>query len=248
MDKEVLDRIKRVSNAPNVISGSTPVISFGDFTQSSVVTLSINPSSKEFLKGSDLIPLGKKRLVDFEILGKSHDEKITDNDADRIWKGCKDYFLPTSNPYQWFDDLESILKMSDISYKSGTASHLDLVQSATFPAWRALPLNVQRQLLKEDYEFFKYQVSYPRISAILINGRQVFEVAKMTPGFNLEIKERIEIKSGERTIPTHIFRGVGPNNKLVFGWTGTLKSLQISADERSSLYSKLADRLQSFLS
>lgn len=247
MDKQVLERIQRISKVDSVIPGSTPVISFGDFTQSGVVTLSINPSSKEFLAGSKLIEKGKKRLVDFDVLGLALNDDISEFDAEIIWKGCQDYFRSSGNPYSWFDDLELILNYSNLSYKNGTVSHLDLVQSATFPAWSDLPLEHQKQLLDEDYDFFKYQMSHPGISAILINGRQVYEVAKKTPGFNLKIQDRLELKSGENKISTTIFHGMGPNDKSVFGWTGTLKSLQISREQRDSLYRELGSRFNKFL-
>lgn len=248
MDKELLARILRAPRLPQVIPGSTPVVSFGDFTTSEIVSLSINPSSKEFLKGKDLLPFGQKRLVDFEVLKKNFQDAITEVDAEQIWEGCANYFAPDRNPYAWFDDLELILSFAGFSYRSGSASHLDLVQSATFPAWGVLPLQAQKQFLKEDYDFFRYQVSHPKINAILINGRQVYEVAKVTPGFNLQVEEKIVLKSGNRVIPTSIFTGLGPNNKKVFGWTGTLKSLRISSEERADLYEKLGIRLQSFLS
>lgn len=248
MDKEVVDRIVRTSQVSQVIPGSTPVVSFGDFTTANIVTLSINPSSKEFLKGLKLLPKGQKRLVDYEVLEAKLSKPLSEIDASKIWKGCQDYFSPSGNPYSWFDDLETILNVSGFSYRSGSASHLDLVQSATFPAWGVLPIAVQKQLLDEDYDFFKYQVSHPKINAILINGRQVYEVAKNTSGFNMEVQEKLDLKSGSRVIPTSIFRGKGPNNKKVFGWTGTLKSLRISSEERADLYEKLGIRLQAFLS
>jgi hypothetical protein len=62
MDKQIRDRISRPTDTKGVIPGSTPVISFGDFTKASVVSLSINPSSKEFLKGKGLLPPNEKRL------------------------------------------------------------------------------------------------------------------------------------------------------------------------------------------
>jgi hypothetical protein len=247
MDNQLLQRIRRPSNVPGVIPGSTPVVSFGDFTSARVVTLSINPSSKEFLKGKKLLPMGEKRLVDREVLGISPQQDISESDAEKVWEGCKNYFDEEANPYSWFNDLEVILNHANHSYFNGSASHIDLVQSATFPAWASLSPNTKEELLKEDYQFFKYQTAVSSIGTILINGRQVYEVAKKTIGFELEIKDRITLKSGNRTIPTSVFTGFGPNKKKVIGWTGTLKSLRIAADERDDLYSQLGKRLSSFL-
>jgi len=248
MDKQIRDRIMRPTQVQGVIPGSTPVISFGDFTKAKLVSLSINPSSKEFLKGKNLLPLSQKRLVDYESLGISTQDSISEFHVEKIWEGCCKYFDPDRNPYSWFDDLELILGHSSHSYFDGSASHVDLVQSATFPAWAELSPEIKNELLDADYEFFKYQTAYPSIEAIVINGRQVYDVAKRTPGFDLKVTDQILLKSGNRVIPTSIFTGVAPNNKRVFGWTGTLKSLRIDADERSKLYSNLGERLERFLS
>ena len=59
----------------DVVFGSTPVVSFGDFTKAKVATIGINPSSAEFMGKSasatlnGLLPEGKKRLADAETLG-----------------------------------------------------------------------------------------------------------------------------------------------------------------------------------
>lgn len=248
MDKQIRDRISRPTDTKGVIPGSTPVISFGDFTKASVVSLSINPSSKEFLKGKGLLPANEKRLVDRDVLGIGLNERLSEDHVERIWDGCCRYFDPDRNPYSWFNDLESILNYSDFSYFNGTASHIDLVQSATFPAWAQLTPQVKKELLEADYEFFKYQTALPSLEAILINGRQVYDVAKVTRGFDLKVIDQIFLKSGNRKIPTSIFTGVGPNNKKVFGWTGTLRSLRIDSNERVNLYTNLGERLEKFLS
>ena len=248
MDEQIRDRILRPTQIKCVIPGSTPVISFGDFTNARIASLSINPSSKEFLKGKDLLPLNQKRLVDRDVLGISAQDKISEAHVNKVWEGCCGYFSPDRNPYSWFDDLESILNYSHFSYFNGTASHIDLVQSATFPAWASLTPEIKRELLDADYEFFKYQTALPSLEAILINGRQVFDVAIRTRGFELKVVDQIFLKSGNRRIPTSVFTGVGPNNKRVFGWTGTLKSLRIDGNERASLYANLGERLEKFLS
>ena len=64
----------------DVVYGSTPVVSFGDFTKAKVATIGINPSSAEFMDKSasatsnGLLPEGKKRLADAETLGLISDD------------------------------------------------------------------------------------------------------------------------------------------------------------------------------
>ena len=53
-----------------IIPGTTPVISFGDFTTARVATLGIDPGARGVLSGGKLIPSAKKRPVAFEVLGR----------------------------------------------------------------------------------------------------------------------------------------------------------------------------------
>jgi hypothetical protein len=216
MDNQLLQRIRRPSSIPGVIPGSTPVVSFGDFTNARIVTLSINPSSKEFLKGKKLLPMGEKRLVDREVLGISPQQDISESDAEKVWEGCKNYFNEEANPYSWFNDLEVILNHANHSYFNGSASHIDLVQSATFPAWASLSPNTKEELLKEDYQFFKYQTAVSSIGTILINGRQWFLHSQglaafqtQLNGYCLWLQSRQEeylvwhTECSQRTLPCH---------------------------------------------
>jgi hypothetical protein len=241
MDNQILGRILRPSNSKTLIPGSTPVISFGDFTTASLASLSINPSSREFLQGSQLIKQPMKRLVDKEVLGLPLLDPLRENHAEAIWEGCRNYFSPRGNPLDWFDDLNEILGHVNRRYDDRDTCHIDLVQSATFPAWRGLDTVEKQCLLAEDYDFFKFQTSMPNLEVLLVNGRQVFEQLKITPGFDVNIVDLLYFDVLDKKVPTSLFRGTGPNGKLVLGWTGTLKSLHITNVVRKDLYGKLGN-------
>jgi hypothetical protein len=98
MHSEVLKRILQPEPKQFLVPGSTPVISFGDFTTANLLTLSINPSSNEFRTGSRLLPVEKKRLVDKELLGITNEEPIREFHAERIWDGCRDYSMAVALP------------------------------------------------------------------------------------------------------------------------------------------------------
>ena len=244
IDNQIVERIIKLPTSPTVIRGTTPVISFGDFTSSSLATLSINPSSREFLQGSKLIKTGKKRLVDKESLGIGLGEPLREEHAEAIWQGCRNYFGAHANPLDWFDDLNEVLSHISRKYDDRDTCHVDLVQSATFPAWRGLTQKDQQHLIDEDFDFFKYQTSMPNLEVLLVNGRQVLEQLKITPGFNVETVDVMFFDVADKKVPTSLFKGTGPNGKLVLGWTGTLKSLHISAPVRADLYSRLGEWLK----
>jgi len=74
----------------DVVYGSTPVVSFGDFTKAKVATIGINPSSLEFMDKSNsatsngLLPEGKKRLADAETIGLISVDPDDDDTAEYV--------------------------------------------------------------------------------------------------------------------------------------------------------------------
>lgn len=243
IENQILQRIIKVPSSSAVILGSTPVISFGDFTTSSFATLSINPSSREFLQGSKLISAPKKRLVDKESLNINLNALIREEHAEAIWQGCRNYFEPSSNPLDWFDELNKVLVHIDRKFDSRNTCHIDLVQSATFPAWGKLTQAETQKLLEEDFDFFKYQISLPNLQTILINGGKVFDQLKVTPGFEVEVVGHILFESGSKLVKNRLVKGKGPFGKTVIGWTFPLKSLHVSNPVRKDHYQKLGQWL-----
>ncbi|NDA83046.1 MAG: hypothetical protein EBY01_08350, partial [Actinobacteria bacterium] len=68
---ELFEEVYEISWGLNrlILEGSTPVISFGDFTKSSIATLGINPSPLEFInRRGHILNSSEKRLVDLESL------------------------------------------------------------------------------------------------------------------------------------------------------------------------------------
>ena len=239
MESEILNRILQPEPKKFLVPGSTPVISFGDFLTSDLLTLSINPSSKEFLSGSKLLSFGQKRLVDKEWLGIKNEDPIQELHAESIWLGCKNYFNKEGKPYEWFDDLDIVLNSIGRSYRDGRAAHVDLVQWATFPAWASIPRPVQMEMIKEDLEFLKFQIRQPNVEQIVINGREVFNVVRRIPDFQIEIVGEFKYQSGNKFKTNSLFLGSGPQNKRIIGWTSTLRALKVSNEERRRIYEKL---------
>ncbi len=161
-----------------VLSGSTPVVSFGDPARAEVATLGINPSKVEFIQNGVFLSGSSRRLATLESLGASDVAKLTDNQVLQVALECANYFRPDRNPYRrWFDRLDRLLRDAvDVSYYDGTACHLDLAQWATDPVWRGIENEDVRHLLLEDgLPHLREQLHGKNIRLVLLNGRTVID-------------------------------------------------------------------------
>ena len=240
INDKILERILQSEPRELITLGSTPVISFGDFTTANLATLSINPSSREFAFGGKLLPFGQKRLVDKEVLNIDLASPLQADHAETIWNGCINYFGPSGNPLSWFDELEKVLFGAGRGYSDGSTCHIDLVQWATSPAWSGIPEKVKQQLLIQDFDFFRWQVSQPNIQALVVNGRNPYEALKRTEGFALRDVGTYEYVVRDRKRSSILFDGHGPSGKRVLGWTGALGPMRVSSSERSRVYMHLS--------
>jgi hypothetical protein len=231
-------RIVRKSATPELaVPGSTVVTSFGDPSKAEIATLGINPSSKEFLRNSSqLYAGGKKRLVDFETLGLEFTASLSETHAEQILEGCLSYFSADSNPYMaWFGQLENlILNPLGFSYLNGSAVHLDLIQTATFPVWSNLTDSERKSLLDEDLEFLKFQLNAYPLKTILVNGRSAINQVNETGLIELEQVDEIVIDSNDKVSKSAIFKGELPNGSSVFGWTFNLQSMKATTEAKIS--------------
>lgn len=228
INEKIEQRVLTAPPSKSVISGSTPVISFGDFTTAKIATLGINPSSKEFLSGKNFLKKGKKRLADYESLGISKKELISKEHVEAIWLGCKNYFSASANPYMtWFGQLDQIIGHAGFSYLDGSACHLDLVQWATNPVWGNLSKREQGGLLAADLDFFLWQSEMPNIQLRLLNGRTAINSFIEFTEFKLHKVDQIKFKNGERIQPIDLFKGQGRHGEPILGWSINIQSARL---------------------
>lgn len=144
-----------------VVSGSTPVLSFGDASMATVATLGLNPSRMEFQnKHGDELSGPERRFETLASLGVADLVSASDEVLSRVVRACDAYF--SRNPYKrWFDHLLPMLQAVDASYYDGSACHLDLVQWATDPVWGKIrEPNTRERLLADDAEFLRQQLAW----------------------------------------------------------------------------------------
>jgi hypothetical protein len=178
--------IERAGRSPDarscVVSGSTPVVAFGDPVAATVATLGINPSSREFLDDSGgLLTGSRRRLATLTSLGVERHEDLNHHHGEIIVEACASYF--ERRPYRrWFDPLDRLLRGAlGVSYYDRTACHLDLVQWATDPLWSRLAAGIRSALLRQDAAFLRRQLGQPDLGVVIVNGRAVMEQVELPP-------------------------------------------------------------------
>jgi hypothetical protein len=147
-----------------VVTGSTPVVAFGDPLTATVATLGINPSWREFLADDGTLLHGRaRRLSTLLSLSADSTASLRPDQVRTVIAECAAYFRPNRNPYRrWFDPLDNILRTAlGASYYDDTACHLDVVQWATRPTWNRLSKDAREALLTEGYPTSKRYCGMP---------------------------------------------------------------------------------------
>lgn len=172
-----------------ILTDSLPIISFGDFTKSSYLTLAINPSSVEYGDNRGLAQLSKFHLDSWVSL--SDESLISDDQIYSIYEASSTYFDQGMKPYEWFDYPQITLKALGASYGHGLedatlgkshyekrASHVDLTPWTTHDPWQDVDKDIQDKLIRHNSEFLLDQLTDESIEIILILGGQALNLFK----------------------------------------------------------------------
>lgn len=236
--KQLEDRlILRILQAPPenapIVYGSTPVVSFGNPIKASVVTLGINPSHEEFQDSNkQILPFGKKRLVDHETLIGNSRDGITYEHAQEILQGCYRYF--DINPYEWFAEIERVvLKPFLCDYKGGSAAHLDIIQWATDPVWSKIE-NKQdcQKMLDDDSDFLRFQLGAYDFKYVLMNGKTVVEQVKSLHLVDLQEVGTVSFGNGDAR--SKVWRGEA-DGKIFLGWNFNIQRHETTERNKEDL-------------
>jgi len=231
---EVITRVsKAILPGLKIVPQSTPIVSFGRPHGALVATLGINPSRQEFTTAkAQLLATSKKRLTDRSALNALDDKGLTHKEATEVIDGCYSYFSPEKNPYKtWFRWMEEFaVRPAGASYFDGTACHLDLVQWATDPVWGTLDDQVKTQLLDEDIDFLRFQLTSYKFKFLLLNGRSVVDQFKSTGLALLEEIPSPPMRIGSNGCSFYV--GHYEQTK-VLAWTNNLPSKTRQANRES---------------
>lgn len=237
----VAERIRRpFPPGCHVVSGSTPVVAFGDARRAWAATLGLNPSRIEFEQGGVELT-GRSRR--FETLGSLRLRTLVDapdEDVARIFSRCTSYFQ--GNPYRrWFDPLDRVLAAVGASYYDNSACHLDLTQWATDPTWQKLPPAARERLVEEDVPFLRRQLETEAPRLLLLNGRRVLSEFARVFDVALDHAGRV----GDRSVVTQLYRA-RYRNLTIIGWSTNLQSsFGVTTSLRESIGRRVAELARS---
>jgi len=229
------------ANAP-IVSGSTPVVSFGDSTKARVATLGINPSFEEFQDSAKKnLDENSKRLVDHESLGGDFRHGLDENQASLVIEGCASYFQ--NRPFEWFNDIESVvLKPNGIDYKSGEACHLDVIQWATDPVWSKIENKADCQsLLQNDADFLKFQLTSQGYDFIFLNGDTVIKQVKSLGLFKVQLAGFTPFGHGPRK--SRLWLGELGSTKFI-GWNLNIQRHETTQSNKEALSEWIKQQVQ----
>ena len=229
-DNIIKDRIKKkIEPGMYIVPHSTPVIYFGDYNSARACTISLNPSNLEFVdKSGELLELDKERLCSRKTLKKTDNDYLTDEDAEKVLKCCKNYFGDRSYK-SWFGPFNKFVEhYGEYSYCKGTCVHLDLVQWATYEKWDKIREDIREKHLKNDLPILKYLLEKD-FEIMFLNGKTVIKNVCSRPCLNIKLEEK--------TIPftetqkVTIYYGKYNNIKVV-GWNLYLQSAACAGKEK----------------
>jgi len=173
-------------SAAKVIPWSSPIPSFGDLSRSTVATLGLNPSNREFVDvtGKEL----DGNLRRFHTLKSLGLRKWSDANAQHrklIMDSCHRYFY--QNPYDgWFKGLDKIISGTKASYydTSIKACHLDLIPYATACKWTELTPQQRSLLLTLAGDTLGLLLKDSPVRLLILNGKTVIENLQKIAGVN----------------------------------------------------------------
>jgi hypothetical protein len=201
----------------SVIPWSSPVPSFGDLANSSLATLGLNPSNREFVDelGEELVG-GARRFHTLNSLGISRWSHASTQHMQLIGDSCRSYFL--RNPYDgWFKRLDGLLAGTKLSYYGNVARacHLDLIPYATACKWTGLSHQERATLMVAAGETLGYLVRESPVRVLVLNGNSVVRGFEDIAGVKLQKCEMPEWALPRRLQP-HV---------MGFAYKGTVRRL-----------------------
>lgn len=165
--------------------------SFGDLSRSTVATLGLNPSNREFVDdlGNELDG-SVRRFHTLRSLGIKRWSEASETHSEMIVDMCRYYF--SRNPYdRWFKKLDQVIAGTCASYYSATAPacHLDLIPFATACKWTSLTRNQRAMLLENAGDTLGLLLADSPIRLLILNGRSVVEQFEDLAGIQLDAEQ-----------------------------------------------------------
>jgi hypothetical protein len=248
----------------NVIPWSSPIPFFGDIYNSSVATLGLNPSNREFVDrfGKELVG-EKRRFPTLNSLNLLSWANIDKTNMEVLSRSLLEYF--NGNPYDtWFKQLDYIISDLDCSfyndmYCTRKACHLDLVPYATSTKWSSLGMGERNTLLEMSSEVLVDLINISHIDVLILNGATVVNTLQQisettfdkTSASNIDLKRKngndVEGYLYTGKIDSICGRSIGRNLNIVGFNHNIQNSFGITKNVRSELKKLVFENTKEFL-
>ena len=181
--------LQRLSNSDDseLLSWAAPIPSFGNLQGTSIATLGINPSNREFVDDNGVELTTRERR--FHTLKSLQLEEWSDAGGDElelIVDSCNEYFF--RNPYNaWFRRLDSIVAGTGHSYfdRMFPACHIDLLPFATDCKWGTLSGIRRKHLLRSNADLLRSLIQSSDLELLILNGQSVVTEFERISGTSL---------------------------------------------------------------
>ncbi len=209
-----------------IVPNSIPIVWFGNVekyfdSKVKIITVSLNPSDKEFKNEKSPIPSTKIRFPDYN------------GSLDSVYSAYNNYFL--TNPYnRWFkSSFEAVLKSFNASYYENeqyVALHTDIGSSyATDPTWSGL--DAEKTVLEPiGSESWHKLVKILEPDIILFSASENFEKKIIFPQVgnwsSIDVKAKRPLLKGTFKVSSH------KHSVVLFQVQGRMPFLQTSKEEK----------------
>ena len=221
----------------DVIPWGCPVPSFGDLSRSSVATLGINPSNREFVDHSgEELDGPYRRFPTLQSFGLRSWSDVDVRHVRVIVESCYSYF--DGNPYNaWFKKLDHIVSGAKASYSGDPvhACHLDLIPFATKRKWTDIPVKDQSALLDISGDTLAHLIQNSPVQTLILNGASVVAQFQKLSGICLE----------SQNMPAWSLQRTRGNDVLGVAYRGVVDSLSNMSIGREILVLGFNHNLQS---
>jgi hypothetical protein len=196
MDGRVIERIqsKLLKNESlelrsEIIADTTPVPVFGNFRDSEIVSIALNPSSNEFPANESNRRL--LHLSDLDISPQYYQhgmDSMSEIQAAKILEKCVNYF--EGNSYKWFNTASVALKIGfGASYYKNDKTDVRACHTDIFPwatrAFSTLSSDLQLKFKEENQDFLSWFLQRDQVTNLVILGsstwREIENVIKFNP-------------------------------------------------------------------
>ncbi len=170
--RDLLEEVEKCRDDTFLIREYSPVLYFGNLSNSTIATIGLNPSDKEYYGADDEL---YERFYSKASLGVDSWDKLTQADLLRLKDTFDHYF--NNIPYRaWFNRLEMLFGDSHSYYfPYNNIVHLDIVPVATRIKWGQLPKSQRTYLSATFGKYLGKLISDSPVEICVLNGKSVVE-------------------------------------------------------------------------